>query len=289
MGLRNPQDLVKRSMLLAGTLTLVKTAAGLGTNSLSVLASALDSATDLLASGINLYSLRLSEKPPDADHPYGRGKAEALAGLAQGGFIALSALGLLAESVRRLMLGAVVKAGPFGLCVMGLSAVLSVWHSRNLARAEALTRSTVLRTERAHFSIDFLSNLGVLLALGMVLATGRPLWDVLVSVAITLYIMREAYRVLEFSALEILDRGVSTEILREIERAISQEHPRIVGFHNLRARQSGSRVFVDFHIEIRGVKDFAEAHEITEGLIDRIRRKIPNADVTVHYDPEGGR
>lgn len=284
-----PQDLIRRSLALAAVLAAAKAAAGLRANSLGLIASALDSLTDFLASALNLYSLRLSERPPDAAHPYGRGKAEALAGLAQGGFIALSALGLLAESLRRVLRGAQVSPGAWGLAVMAFSAAASLWHSRSLSRAQAATQSTVLRTESAHFGVDFLSNLGVLIALGAVMVTGRAWGDVLISVAITLYILREAYRVLAFSAQEILDRGLPEETLREIETTIRGHHPQIVGFHNLRARRSGPRVFIDFHIEIRDVRDFTQAHEITEDLIDRIRRSVPNADVTVHYDPEGGR
>lgn len=285
----NPERLLLRSVCLAAGLALAKTATGLGANSLGILASALDSLMDLLASGINWYSLRVSRRPPDQEHPYGRGKIEDLAGLAQGAFIALSGLGLLAESARRLARGVEIHPGAWGLAVMAFAAIASVWHSRDLRRAGAITHSTVLETEGIHFAMDWVSNLGVLLALLAVRTTGRAFWDIAISVAITLYILREAYRVLRFSVLEILDRGLPEEIRREIEATIRGHHPRIVGFHDLRTRKAGSRFFIDFHIEIRGVKDFAEAHEITEDLIDRLRERIPNADVTVHYDPEGGR
>lgn len=284
-----PERLIRRSLVLAISLTVLKTAAGLSANSLGILASALDSLMDVAASGVNLFSLRMAARPPDPLHPYGRGKVEALAGLAQGAFIAASGLGLLAESARRLIQGAEVSPGAFGFGAMAFSAAVSLWHSRGLGRALAATHSTVMRTENAHFAMDFLANVGVILALGAVLMTGSSLWDLAISLGITAYILWEAYRVIEYSVLELLDRGLPAEVLRQIEGAIREHHPSVVGFHDLRTRKAGSHYFIDFHIEIREVKDFDRAHEITEDLIDRIRARIPNADVTVHYDPEGGR
>jgi cation diffusion facilitator family transporter len=266
-----------------------KTAAALMANSVSLLASALDSLTDFLASALNLFSLRLSQHPPDQAHPYGRGKAEDLAGLAQGLFIAVGGLGLLVESLRRLWGGSAMRPGLFGMAVMLISALLSLWHSRELSRAQATNSSTVLRTESAHFAADVLANLGVLVALWVSWAGGSPLWDVGVSIAITLAILRQALGVIQSAVLEVLDRGLPCEILTEIEGMIRGHHPLIAGFHDLRTRKAGSRLFIDFHVEIKDIQDFEQAHEIAETLIERIRQRIPEADVTIHCDPLGGR
>lgn len=285
----NPEALLRRSLAIAATLAVLKTAAGLAANSMAILASALDSLLDVGASAVNLFSLRLAQAAPDAEHPYGRGKAEALAGLAQGAFIAFGGLGLGVESVRRLLRGSDVSPGFFGFAVMAGSAVFSLWHSRDLARARDATGSTVMRSENAHFAMDFLANAGVLATLIFVRLTGASAWDLLVCLAITAYILYEALGVVRYSVLELLDRGLPPELLREIEAAIRHHHPNVVGFHDLRTRKAGSRYFIDFHIEIRKVRNFEQAHAITEELIDRIHQRVPNADVTVHYDPEGAR
>ncbi len=253
------------------------------------MASAIDSLMDLAATAVNLVSLREAQRPPDPEHPYGRGKSEALAGLLQGALIGLSGLALLLESGRRVLRGAEVSPGAFALASMAFCAAASLWHGRRLKRASDGSHSTVLRTEGAHFLVDFLSNLGVLLALLAVRWSGRSLWDLGISSLITLLVLREAARVLGLSARELLDRRLPEPILREIQATILGHHPRVTGFHDLRTRKAGSRLFIDFHIEIRDVKDFEEAHEITESLIDRLRGKFPGADVTVHYDPLGGR
>jgi divalent metal cation (Fe/Co/Zn/Cd) transporter len=72
-----------------------------------------------------------------------------------------------------------------------------------------------------------------------------------------------------------------------VKLRILGHHPAIVGVHNLRSRRVGNQVFLDFHIEIRGEDDFKKAHNMTESLIEKIKELHPNADVTVHFDPEG--
>ena len=73
----------------------------------------------------------------------------------------------------------------------------------------------------------------------------------------------------------------------EIEKLINTFDPRMGRLHNFRSRRVGEQIFLDFHIEIRGERDFQRAHKLTESLIERIKQSYSNADVTVHYDPEG--
>ena len=86
---------------------------------------------------------------------------------------------------------------------------------------------------------------------------------------------------------ELMDREVSPEFHRKIERIIFRHDPRIVDFHNLRTRKVGTKTFIDFHVVLRGVNDFKEAHALTESLIIAIEKEVPECDVTVHTDPEG--
>jgi divalent metal cation (Fe/Co/Zn/Cd) transporter len=101
------------------------------------------------------------------------------------------------------------------------------------------------------------------------------------------YILKEAIQILRRAVSELLDRGLSNTELKTVRMLILRHHPSIVGVHNLRSRMVGNLVFLDFHIEIRGEDDFKKAHEMTESLIDKIKAYHPNADVTVHFDPEG--
>lgn len=284
---KRARSLVVQSMLMALGLCAVKAAAGAAAQSLSLLASALDSLMDFLSSAVNYVSLVFSQEPADDEHLYGHGKIEAIAGGAQGVVIAVGGLALLVESIRRIVLALPVRAGAFSIGVMVLSMVLSAAHGARLSRAAQDAGSPILRAEGLHFSMDVLANSGVLLALILIRLGASPLWDVVISVLVAGYVVREALALTAHSAHQLLDRRLSDEVHAEIKDLIFGHHPSIVGFHDLRTRQSGEKVFIDFHVEIAGIDKFREAHDITEGLIAKIREKMPHADVTVHADPEG--
>lgn len=282
------RSLVFQSMFLALTLCAVKVAASLAAGSLALLASALDSLMDFLSSGLNYVSLIFSQKPADDDHLYGHGKIEAVAGTFQGIVIAVSGLALLVESMRRIVSEDPVNATAFGIAVMAVSMVLSGLHGARLGRAAAESGSPILRAEGLHFSMDVLANFGVLLALVVIRFGGSPRWDIVISLIVAGYVVKEALGLLAASVNQLVDRRLSDELHAEITSLIASHHPRIIGHHDLRTRQSGEKIFIDFHIEISGVEKFEEAHDITESLISKIKSRLPNADVTVHYDPEGG-
>ena len=166
---------------------------------------------------------------------------------------------------------------------MAASTVL-VWQ---LSRAHKMTGSAILATEKLHFSTDILMHGGVILALALVTMTGWAVWDLAISILVAVYIFRSCYRLLHRSIDELLDHSLPSVSTGEIEKLILAHDPSIVGIHNFRSRRVGKQIFLDFHIEIRGEDDFKKAHLKTESLIRAIQKRYANADVTVHYDPEG--
>lgn len=275
------------SVGVALLLTVVKFSAGLLTHSMAIMASALDSTLDMLMSALNFFAFREASKPPDAEHPYGHGKIESLAGLFQSLFIAASGTFVIIESVRRLLQGSFVSEIPLGIGVIVFSGIVTLLLSWRLKALAKKNRSLILGTEKAHYSMDFVCYVGVIVALLLVARTGHVVWDLIVSILVAAYIFKEAIHILRRAVSELLDRGLSHTELELVKLLILQHHPSIVGVHNLRSRVVGNLVFLDFHIEIRGEADFKKAHEMTESLIDKIKAQHPNADVTVHFDPEG--
>jgi len=275
------------SVGVALLLTVVKFSAGLVTHSMSIMASALDSTLDMMMSALNFFAFREASKPPDAEHAYGHGKVESLAGLFQSLFIMASGSFVVYESVRRLLQGSFVSEIPLGIGVIVFSGVVTLLLSWRLKVLSRKNRSLILGTEKAHYSMDFVAYVGVVMALVLVGWTGSVLWDLVVSILVAAYIFREAIHILTRAVSELLDRGLSNTELKAVKMLILRHHPSIVGVHNLRSRVVGNLVFLDFHIEIRGEDDFKKAHDMTESLIDKIKVNHPNADVTVHFDPEG--
>jgi ferrous-iron efflux pump FieF len=275
------------SIATAGLLAALKFATGILTNSMAIIASALDSMLDVATSSVNLIASRKAAKPPDEDHAYGHEKIESLAGLFQSLLIAISGSIVFYESIRRLITGSILREIPLGIGVMIFSIAVTGLLSWRLEAVGRKHGSLILATEKLHFSMDFFTHAGALLALFLVRSTGIVLWDLLVSIAVCGYIFKTAYGICRQAVDELLDRSLPPVSKEEIEKIILNFHPAVVSFHNFRSRRVGEQIFMDFHIEIRGERDFKRAHAMTEGLIKKIQETYPRADVTVHYDPEG--
>ncbi len=275
------------SVGVALLLTVVKFSAGIITNSMAIMASALDSMLDMLMSALNFFAFREASKPPDAEHAYGHGKVESLAGLFQSLFIMLSGSFVVYESVRRFFQGSFVSEIPLGIGVIVFSGTVTFLLAWRLKVLSKKNRSLILGTEKVHYSMDFISYIGVIAALALVGWTGKVAWDLVVSILVAAYIFKEAIHIFKRAVSELLDRGLSNTELKTIKMLILRHHPSIVGVHSLRSRMVGNLLFLDFHIEIRGEDDFKKAHDMTESLIDKIKAHHPTADVTVHFDPEG--
>lgn len=278
---------LRLSILTATGLAILKLATGWLTNSMAVIASSLDSLMDIATSVVNLIAAREAAKPPDEDHAYGHGKIESLAALFQSVLIGVSGFFIAYESVKRLIYGSHVKEIPVGIGVMLISFVASTLLARRLKVVAEHTHSVILATERLHYTSDILFNGGVIAALLLVRLTQFVFWDLIFSLLVSAAIFKASYGILSRAIDELLDKSLPPVSKEEIENLIRNYHPTIVGLHEFRSRRVGPKIFLDFHIEIRGEDDFRRAHEITEALINQIKEKYPGADTTVHYDPEG--
>ena len=285
---RKKLQAVTLSIGTAFFLTIFKLSVGFLTHSLGLIASAVDSLMDVMVSTVNFIAIREADKPADQEHLYGHGKIESLAGLFQSQVISASGVFLVAESIRRLVMGAHLSHISTAVGVMGISMVFTFFLVLKLKRVLKETNSIIVGTEALHFTVDFLTNGGVILALALVYFTGSGIWDLIVAFLIACYILWQSFGILKKSVDELLDRALPQEEQKEIEQMILNHDPRIVGFHNLRTRKIGHQIFIDFHFEIRDEENFSRAHELTESLIKRICERFPSADVTVHFDPEGG-
>jgi ferrous-iron efflux pump FieF len=270
---------VATAMLLIGA----KLGAWLLTGAVSVLASLVDSLMDAAASAINLLAVRLSLQPADAEHRFGHGKAEPLAGLAQATFIAGSALFLLLQAAERLLHPRPLEALGVGLGVMAfaIAATLALLAlQRHVIRR---TGSTAIRADSLHYATDLLTNGSILLALGLA-QLGWPVVDPVFALGVAAYILYSAWRI-GLEALQLLmDRELPGATRRAIlDAALAQDQ--VLGAHDLRSRSSGQTVFVQLHVELDGDLSLRRAHAVGAAVAERIRAVVPEAEVLIHTDP----
>jgi len=283
---RHKLSAIRYSIGTAVFLAVLKLGVAWATHSLSILASAVDSLLDIAMSALNYTSVVTASRPEDRTHPYGRGKAESLASLFVGILTAFSVFYLVKESVQRFGGGKAVALIPLGIVVMLISLAATWFQVRRLKRVNQESQSLILDAETLHYASDFLTNAGVLIALIAIRFTGIQLIDPFVSIAIALYLIFSIGQIIFRSVSELMDRSLPEADRTAIDQIIRQHHPAIVDYHEFRTRRAGSRVFIEFHVVLRGEPTFLGAHRITESLTDRLRKRFTNAVVTIHSDPE---
>ena len=272
------------SVATAAILIIVKSGAWVRTESVSLLASLIDSLMDAAASLINLVAVRWALHPADEEHRFGHGKAESLAGLAQAAFICGSAVFLLIEAVDRLLNPRPLEATAIGLWVMGfaiLATLVLLGVQRYVIRH---TGSVAIKADSLHYLTDLLTNASVVVAL-LLAGAGLKWADAVFGLAIGAYILKGAARIAYDSVQHLMDRELPEEEQRRIIETVL-EHPEVQAVHELRTRQSGQTRFIQLHMELDGGMTLARAHEIGDEVMIRLHKSMPGADIIIHQDPE---
>ncbi|MCL1051387.1 cation diffusion facilitator family transporter [Shewanella abyssi] len=273
----------RAAVATALTLIIIKLAAWMYSGSASMLASLTDSFADALASIVNFIAIRYAIVPADQDHRYGHGKAEPLAALAQSAFILGSAFLLFFHGGERLINPVEVKHVTLGVIVSIIAIVLTFALVMLQKRALAATSSTIVEADALHYKSDLFLNAAVLLAL--VLSQYGWWWaDGLFAVLIALFIGQQAIGLAYKSVQSLLDRELDDDTRLKISE-IAIADPQVKGIHDLRTRESGKTMFIQFHLELDGSLSLELAHTIAVDTSIRIRHEFGNAEVIIHQDP----
>ena len=277
------------SILSNSALILLKLAAGAITGSVAILTEAIHSSIDLLASVIAFFSVRAADEPADREHPYGHQKLENLAAAIEGMLILVGAGIIIYEATRRLAIGAEIEKLGIGIAVIGFSAIANVAVSTFLYRRARALESPALEGDAAHLRTDAMTSFGVLIGLALVEITGEPAFDAITALVVAVAIVYSGVRILTRSGRELVDESPPADELDRIEAAIAKERsraPEIAGYHKLRARRSGTRRYVDLHLQFTAGTTLEDAHAIAHELQDTIRARLRGADVLIHLEPE---
>lgn len=264
-------------------LTLAKALAWWLSGSVSLLAGLTDSLLDSAASLLNLIAVHYALRPADDDHRYGHGKAEALAGLGQALFIGASAVLIALQAVERLQHPQPLGAPALGIAVMLLSLLMTgalLLFQRHVVR---VTGSTAIRADSLHYRSDLLLNASILLALALA-AYGWQRLDALFGLGIAAYILCSALRMVREAVAVLMDEELAPEVsarMQELACAV----PGVLGVHDLRTRISGTRWFVQLHLELPEELPLKLAHGLCVAVEKAIREQYPRAEVLVHADP----
>ncbi|MGV6394575.1 cation diffusion facilitator family transporter [Pseudomonas caspiana] len=274
----------RASLAVASVLIIAKAVAWWLSGSVSLLAGLTDSLLDGAASFLNLLAVHYALRPADDDHRYGHGKAEALSGIAQALFIAVSACLIGFQAVERIQNPQPIGAPGLGIAVMLLSLALTVALLTLQHKVVKETGSAAIRADSLHYRSDLLLNLGILVALVLAWFGWQSL-DAWFGLGISLYILWSAFHIAKETVAVLMDEELPVDVsARMLELACSV--PGVLGAHDLRTRISGNHWFVQLHLELPGNLTLSVAHGISDRAAEAIHREYPKAEVLVHADPQ---
>ena len=273
------------SVAVASILTIAKTVVLYLSGSPSVLASLTDSALDLLASVATLFAVRYARTPPDKEHPFGHGKAEAFSALFQAALVFASAAIILQECFRDLANPHPARASGLSMAVLVLSIALTavlVWFQNRALREE---NSIAVHGDRMHYLTDFATNVVAIVGVGLA-ALGMHMFDAVAGVLMAAWFVWGAVGVLREASGHLMDKALDDKDVEAIRR-LTLEDEQVLGVHDLRTRQAGPYVLIQMHVELDPQLTLDAAHRIIIATENRLIEVYPNADIIIHPDPRG--
>ena len=261
---------------------LAKIVFGQLSGSISILSDGFHSLTDGASNVVALVGIRLAQKPPDANHPYGHRKFETLAA----GGIALFLLVVVVEVAQAAFLrfrsGGAPSVSAASFAIMLGTLFINVAVVRAERRAAKRLSSELLLADARHTQSDVLTSVAVIAAL-VGSAYGFPLLDPLAAFVIVGFIGFAGFDIARDAARILSDETVISE---EGVRKVVQSVPRVLGCHQIRSRGSADHVFLDLHIWMDGATPLIDAHAVSHEVKDRLMDHYPQiTDAIIHIEP----
>jgi len=279
-----------QSVLAALAITALKVLVGVTTGSLGILSEAAHSGLDLVAAIVTFLSVRVSDKPADADHQYGHGKVENFSAFIETGLLLLTCVWIVYEAIRRLFFHQVeIDPNLPAFLVLFASMAVDFWRSRALGRIASKYDSQALEADALHFSTDIWSSGVVVLGL-LLVSMGRrygvewmraadPVAALFVA-GVVVYVSSRLARKTIDALLDAAPSGVRGSILGAISRVDG-----LLEVDRVRIRRAGNRYFADLSIGLARNVTFQHSEQVVDAVTAAVHDVLPDADVVVHSIP----
>jgi len=257
------------------------------TGSVALLSDGLESIVNVVAAIVAFAVIGYAAKPADADHPFGHYKAEYFSAVIEGVLIVVAALLIVAEAVPAIFAPRLPETPALGLAINLVAGVINAIWAYTLIRAGASLRSPALTADGHHILSDVVTSIGVLIGLVLAILTGYAVLDPLLAVIVACNILYQGWKVIARSVDGLMDRAVPAEEEEAIKKAIAANATGSLGVHDLKTREAGAAIFVDFHMVVPADMPVGDAHDICDRLEDAIREVHAGAKIAIHVEPEG--
>ena len=255
------------------------------TGSISILAQAADSLLDLFAGIITFSAIRIAAKPADAEHQYGHGKVEDIAGVVQGILMFIAGGLVIYSAIGRIIEGSIIELAEAGIAMMVVSIAVSIFLSRHLLSVSRTSSSVALEANARNIASDVYSASAVLVGLAVVRFTGLNILDPVIAIGVAIYILKVAIDTIRNPISGLLDEKLPPSQQAVIEDSLRKHSREVSGFHALRTRRAGSQRYIDLHLVMARDISLEQAHQICDQIEVEIQNTLRKVSVTIHAEP----
>lgn len=271
---------------IAIVLFLVKMTAWYLTNSVAILTDAMESIVNVIAALIGLYSLYVSAKPKDADHPYGHGKVEFLSAAVEGTLIMVAGIFVIYKAAVSILIHPhSIQKLDYGIILVAATAIINFVAGTICLNIGRKNNSLALIASGRHLRTDTWSTLGIIIGLILLYFT-KLLWlDSVVAIIFSFLIIYTGYRIIRTSIAGIMDEA-DIELLKKLVGSLNaNRRENWIDLHNLRIIKYGGTLHMDCHLTVPWYLNVREAHSEIESLASLVKNEFGEAvELFVHSD-----
>ncbi len=255
------------------------------TRSVAILTDALESTVNVVAGLIGLYSLHVSARPRDENHPHGHGKAEFISAAVEGTLIGIAGLVIIYESIRNVIDPRPLQQLDYGIILIAFSAIINFTAGHYAVSQGKLNGSMALVASGKHLKSDTYSTIGIILGLVLIYYTGLTLLDSVVAIIFGFIIIVTGYRIIRSSIAGIMDEADKDLLTKMVGMLNQNKKENWVDLHKLRVIKYGSIIHVDCHLTVPWYLNVNEAHKEVEELSTLIKNEFGESmELFVHSD-----
>jgi cation diffusion facilitator family transporter len=256
------------------------------TSSAALYSDALESIVNVAASAVALVALRFAARPADENHPYGHDKAEFFAAVIEGVMIVIAALSIFDEAWLAWHAPRALDLPGQGIALSAVATLINGVWAWVLMRAGKRLRSATLHADGRHLVSDVVTSCGVAVGFGLTVVTGYQKLDALIAAATGVYVLWSGASLIRGSVGGLMDMAPDADVLRRINDLIAESGTGSLEVHDLRAREAGRLIFLDFHLVVPGNMSVRESHDICDRIETALKNEMAYLAITIHVEPE---
>ncbi len=277
--------LQKIIIVIAIVLFSVKLAAWYLTGSLAILSDALESIVNIASGFLGLYSLYLSAKPKDADHPYGHGKVEFISAAVEGTLITVAGIIIIYKSIYSFFYPHLINKLDYGIIILAATGIVNYFAGVMCVATGKKNNSLLLTASGQHLKTDTYSTIGIFIGLLLVYYTKQAWLDSTVACVFALIIIYTGYKIVRTSIAGIMDEADLKLLHSLVDLLNKNRRENWIDLHNLRFIKYGSTLHCDCHFTVPWYLNVHEAHAEMEALTKLIRNEFgETVELFVHTD-----